>query len=88
MSNPNNLIRPPVLSNSVSGSNASQNAQSSIEDLTSLISNIASNVLRRYGPQVIHAAHNPNNNLDNVRDQQIDNRHRENLNDINKIPEL
>lgn len=88
MSNPNNLIRPPVLPNPASGSNPTQNAQLSIDDLTSLISNIASDVLRRQGPQVVQAALNPNNNLDNISDQQIDDRHRDNLSDMDKIPDV
>lgn len=82
MANQNNLIRPPVLPN------PPQNAQLSIEDLTSLISNIASDVLRRQGPQVVQAALNPNNNQENARDQQIEDRHRENLNDMDKIPDV
>ena len=48
-----------------------------------LISNIASDILRRQGPQVVQAA--LNNILDNIRDQQIDDRHRENFNDMDKI---
>lgn len=83
MSNPNNLIRPPV-----APANASQNAQMNMDELTAIISNIVTNIFRQQGPQIVQAALSPNANIQNASDQQIEDRHRNNLNDMDKIPDV
>ena len=83
MSNPNNLIRPPFIP-----ANPPQNVQMNMDDLTALISNLVTDIFRRQGPEMIQAALSPSTNRQNDRDQQIDERHRNNLNDMDKIPDV
>ncbi|GBP07838.1 Retrovirus-related Gag polyprotein from transposon HMS-Beagle [Eumeta japonica] len=85
MANPNNLIRPPTLS--ANNDPPQQNSQLSLQDLRSLISSIASDVLRQQGPQVVHETLNPSVNSTDLGDQQI-NRHADQLHDMDKIPDV
>lgn len=90
MANQNNLIRPPVLpSSSAPNPNPNQqNAQLSIQDLTALISRISTDILRNEGPQVVQAILNPNVGVDHVSDQRIEDGHANNLNELDKIPDV
>lgn len=85
MANQNNLVRPPILN--PHNDPPSGNAQLSLEDLKSLISNIASEVLRQQGPQVIQDTINPPVNLADLGDQRIT-RQTDNLTDMDKIPDV
>ena len=92
MSNPNNLLRPPLLNPNQAGANANQqaspmNGQINLDELRTLITNIASSVLRQEGPQVVQQTLNANANSANITDQTIDERHRDNLTDFDKIPD-
>lgn len=82
MANQNNLIRPPVLPQNHNP------GQLSIEDLTALIARISTDVLRNQGPQVVQAILNPGIDLNDARDQVIDNGQRNNLTDLDKIPDV
>lgn len=89
MANPNNLVRPPVLNSETQNiPRGTPNAQLSLDDLRSLISNIALDVVTREGPQVVQATLNPDANLCNVADQVIEDRHRANLGDLDRIPDV
>lgn len=59
-----------------------------IEDLTALISRVALDIFNNQGPQIVQATLNPNANLNNVSDQIIEDRHRGNLGDLDKIPDV
>lgn len=85
MSNPENLIRPAVLPQ---GSNRSPNSQISLDELSTLISNIATEIFTRQGPQLIQETLNPNAGPNIVRDQEIEERFRNNLGDLDKIPDI
>lgn len=86
MANQNNLIRPPVLPQNPNPGPA--NGQLSIEDLTALISRISTEVLRNQGPQVVQAVLNPDVDLSDARDQVINDEPRNNLADLDKIPDV
>lgn len=93
MSNPNNLLRPPLLNPNQAGANANQqaspmNGQINLDELRTLITNIASSVLRQEGPQVVQQTLNADANSANITDQTIDERHRDNLTDFDKIPDV
>ncbi|GBP12184.1 Retrovirus-related Gag polyprotein from transposon HMS-Beagle [Eumeta japonica] len=86
MANQNNLIRPPVLPQNQNPNN--NPGQLSIEDLTTLISRISTEVLRNQGPQIVQAVLNPDVDTNDTRDQGINDGLRNNLNDLDKIPDV
>lgn len=88
MANPNNLVRPPILPSNQSTPQATNSTQLSIDDLTSLIANIATNILQQQGPKVVQATLNPDANLATTTDQTIEDRHRGNLDGLDRIPDV
>lgn len=89
MANPDNLVRPPILQNNATPTpQAARNAQLSIDDLTTLIGNIATDIFRQQIPQVVQAALNPNASLSLATDQTIEETHRTNLIDLDRIPDV
>lgn len=89
--NPANLVRPPVL-NVQPGQSAGQSLPTSnsfsMDELTSVITNIVNNVLRTEGRNIVQAALNPNANFSNVTDITIDSNLSGNVSDLDKIPDV
>lgn len=85
MANPNNLIRPPILSvNQTEQNRVNMNPQ----ELNAHISRIVSEAIASQVPQLIRQQNNPNNDFLDVPNQIIQPQHRGNLNDLDKIPDV
>lgn len=97
MANPNGLIRPPVLGTpppnpSPMPAQPSISAQApntpNAAELTALITNIVSQVLSSQTKSLVQSYLNPNSELVTATDQTIEERHRNNLADLDKVPDV
>uniref|UniRef100_A0A0K8USZ4 Retrovirus-related Gag polyprotein from transposon HMS-Beagle n=1 Tax=Bactrocera latifrons TaxID=174628 RepID=A0A0K8USZ4_BACLA len=89
MSNPNNLVRPPVVrANDPAGNSGSANVTINEDDLVNLIGRVALDVVNRQGPSIVRATLNPNAGLADTCDQTINIEHANNLSDLDKIPDV
>ena len=86
MSNPNNLIRPPVL-NQPEIRPERQEVVMSVE-LRNAIASIVTQTLRTEGAQIFNSIINPNSNEFSGVDQAINQEHRANIGDLDKIPDI
>lgn len=84
------IIRPPKLATpiaSTSGTQSNQNV-SSVNELEMLIGSIVQSTLQRQGKEMINSILNPNADNLNFTDQVIDAQHQNNLNDLDRIPDI
>lgn len=93
MSNPNNLLRPPILNPDPPNNNAASPANQQRETIMSVelrnaIASIVTQTLRTEGVQIINSIINPNLNEFNGVDQVINREHRADLGDLDKIPDI
>lgn len=96
----NNIIKPSVLSQPSQSSQSSQPSQPPDQDtprssqlqnsfeLQSLIASIVSQVLASQGPTLMRNYMNPNAELATATDQNIDSQYRNNLAELDKIPDI
>lgn len=89
MSNPNNLIRPPVLGNTtpVAPIGPSGSGTQISPELAHLVKNAVTQMLQTDGQSIIQSILNNGTNQ-NIRDQTIDERYRDNMNEMDKIPDV
>lgn len=89
MANPNNLIRPPVLNRGNAEEPPVAPARPlTLAELTPLISQIATQVLQQQVPSMVQNVLNPNANIGLVSDQIINEEHRNNMQDLDKVPDV
>ena len=91
MSNPHNILRPPILNTSTNTdrpATSNTNATMSEQELVNLITKISSEVVNRQGPLMVQSTINPNANTNSVIDQCIEERYANNLGDLDKIPDV
>ena len=82
MSNPDNLIGPATLNHTP------PNAQISLDELNSLITYIETEIFTRQGPQIVLVTLHPNAGPNIISDQVIEEQFRNNLGDLDKIPDI
>lgn len=89
MSNPSNLIRPPVLGNTtpVAPAGPSGSGTQISPELAHLVKNVVTLILQTDGQSIIQSILNNGTNQ-NIRDQTIDERYRDNMNEMDKIPDV
>lgn len=94
MANPNNLIRPPVLNNptppapSTAASPAAPNNTFDVGELQSIVTTIVTQVLSSQAKDLVRKYLNPNSELTTATDQTIEARYRDNLSDLDKVPDV
>lgn len=87
MSNPANLVRPPVI-NAPPAPAAHGQRNINLDELGPVIAQIAAEVVTRQVPALIQNALNPSSHLSNARDQTIDEAHINDITDLDKIPDV
>lgn len=90
MSNPSNLVRPPVLSTlptqpTPSSSNAST---FNMDQLTNIITGVVNNIIKQQGRNLVQAALNPNASFSEFTDISIDANFSNNVCELDKIPDV
>lgn len=89
MSNPQNLVRPPVLNAPppTLAAPANTNNPLTMDQLTEVISGIVTNMFQQQGRNMVQAALNPNASFSDVRDITIDTAS-PNISELDKIPDV
>lgn len=85
MSNPNNLIRPPVISRETVNPNG---PAAPLGNLDAPIRNLVSEIFRAEAANLIQILKNPQPDSINITDQGIDVQYRDNLVDLDRIPDV
>lgn len=97
MSNPNNLIRPPVLQGTTAGAQEGPSTSEAAhrvglganqDQLTAAVMGVVQNIFQTHGKRLVQNALNPNSNFADFSDQGIDPVYRNNLSDLDKIPDV
>ena len=83
MSNPNNIIRPAVLT-AVDRPTISMTES----ELTNIISRIATESINSQGPLMVQSTLNPNAHIENITEQGTEDRYANNLGELDKIADV
>lgn len=95
MANPNNLIRPPVLNNPIPPAQpstavppAAPSNTFNTSELQSIVTSIVTQVLSSQAKDLVRTYLNPNSELTTATDQTIEAQYRNNLSDLDKVPDV